>query len=60
MSFEIKQIVDIAGEQLGSGDRLILLVRGAHDLSDRIVIGQPGQSDNQTASRAGGPRNASE
>ena len=60
MSFEIKQIGDIAGEQLGSGDRLILLVRGSHDLSDRIVIGQPGRSDNQTASRAGGPRNASE
>ena len=60
MSFEIKQIGDIAGEQLGSGDRLILLVRGADDLSDRIVIGQPGRSDNQAASRARGPRNTLE
>jgi hypothetical protein len=60
MSVEIKQISDIAGEQLGSGNRLILLVRGAHDLSDRIVIGQPGRSDNQAAGWAGGPRKATE
>jgi hypothetical protein len=39
MPFEIKQIGDVAREQLGAGDRLILLVGGADDLPDRIVIG---------------------